>query len=427
MKKFITITILFFLVSTNLVSYQGISKDIKNNSSFLESNVIDLIEQVNESLVKYYHNKLMQFAPRYTGTLNCALAGQMIFDEFEKMGLQVEFHEWRYAGYHSNNVIATLPGSDSDSDAIFLMSAHYDTVKVSPGADDDGSGVAAVLATAKILSQYSFNHTIQFIAFSGEEVGTYGSYFYAKKCYYQGDNIIAVINPDMVGYANSYDGGRIIRFFYPERSKWIADFASDISDKYIDTVDMIVEPLPNYIGADHQAFVYYGYDGVWISHRDGYPWGHSEEDSADKINWSYLVKATKFLLATMVELAIKPIHIQVIIKTPLEGYFYLFNKPLFELTFGRLWYLGLRGVTVIHGRAIASAEVKSNEDIERVIFCLDGDFMYWDSEPPYEWKIQGRFSGLVGKHVLKVYAYTKSGKIATDEMDIFIRTRSKMY
>jgi hypothetical protein len=268
---------------------------------------------------------------------------------------------------------------------------------------------------------------IQFIAFSGEEVGTYGSFLYAKKAYNRGDNIVAVLNADMVGYADTVEGGKIVRFFHPERSAWIADFAASISEKYLDLIDLTVEPLPNYIGADHQAFVYYGYDGVWIAHHDGYRWGHSPEDTPDHINWTYLVKATKFLLASTAELAFKPIDVQVILESPLEGYGHFLNRRIKELPFGRRWARGLRGLTIILGGVIAIADVRSDEEIKRVVFCIDGDFMSWDSEPPYEWIIEGRYRPLRGKHILKVYAYTESGKVATDEMDMIIFMRSYIY
>ena len=67
-------------------------------------------------------------------------------------------------------------GKNISSEAIYVVSAHYDCSEGSMGANDDGSGVAGMLAIADILSKYSFNHTIQFIAFSGEEVGTLGSF-----------------------------------------------------------------------------------------------------------------------------------------------------------------------------------------------------------------------------------------------------------
>jgi hypothetical protein len=87
----------------------------------------------------------------------------------------------------------------------------------------------------------------------------------------------------------------------------------------------------------------------------------------------------------------------------------------------------MRGITIILGRAITSADVISNEEIEYVIFCIDNNFMYWDSESPYEWKIQGKHCAPIGRHKLKVYAYTTSGKVSTDEMDIIIFTLSCQY
>lgn len=420
------LSISMLLISTVAV-LSTTEADTKNQFFLSTDDIVEMIDQINESLVFYYHERLMDYAPRYTGSITCTLAGQYIYEEFEEMGLDVEFHEWKYRGFHSRNIVATLHGNDPSSNAIFIMSAHYDTIEDAPGANDDGSGVAAVLATAKILSQYSFNHTIRFIAFSGEEVGTYGSYTYAQQAYERGDNIVAVINADMVGYADTSEGGRTLRFFYPERSEWIPEFSRTISEKYMEIIDLSVEPLPNYPGSDHQAFVYYGYDGVFIAHHDGYPWGHSPEDTIDHINFSYEVKSTKLLLALMAELANRPIDIQVILKAPLEGYLYLFNRPIFPTFPGRKWYLGMRGMTVIFGRAVASADIICNEEVEHVIFCIDDNFIYWDSEAPYEWKIQGKQMGVIGKHKLKVYAYTTSGKVATDEMDMMLYTLSCQY
>ena len=389
--------------------------------------IIDMIGQVNESLVFYYFDKLMEFGPRYTGSENCTLAGEFIYNEFTKMGLDVEFHEWSFSGFKSRNVIATLAGSNPSSSAIVIFSAHYDCTPGSLGADDDGSGVAAVMAAAKIMSQYSFNHTIRFIAFSGEEVGLFGSFTYARESYQNGDNIYAVLNADMIGYANSTYGGKIIRFFKVDRSAWIVDFCQTVSEKYNGLLDMRVEGVPNYRGADHQAFIDYGYDAVFIAHHDSYPWANSPEDTPDHINRTYQVKAAKFLLASLAEMAIKQIPIQVLIKHPKEGCIHLFNKTLFELNFGKIWYKDLRATTFIFGRADACVNVISEENIKFVIFCLDDKFIQWDSQPPYEWKIQGKHYPPIGKHKLIVYAYTESGKVAKDEMDIRIFTLEYQY
>jgi hypothetical protein len=385
------------------------------------SSIIEMIQQINESMLFSYHHGLMKFGPRYTGTVSCNLAAQYIYDTFQDMGLPVEFNDWRYGGFTSKNVVATLYGTDSSSTAQYILCGHYDTVKGAPGADDDGSGAAAVLAIASVLCHYQFNYTIKFITFSGEEVGTYGSFTYARDASYRGDNIVAVLNMDMIGYANTVEGGKILRFFPPLRAQWIADYATIIAEKYHDILDMSIATYPSYPGDDSQAFDDYGYDGVWIAHQDGYPYGHSANDTADHLNWTYYTKATKLMLAITAEIAQRPIDVQVVLRRPYEGYLYLFKRPARKTSFGKQWFDGLRGKTfIIGGKTMAAADVFSSEPISLVVFCVDGQFLVWDSQPPYEWQIQGWFYPLIGSHTIEVYAYTASGKVASDQMDIFI-------
>lgn len=171
------------------------------------SSIIEMIQRINESMLFSFHHGLMKFGPRYTGTVSCNLAAQYIYGTFQDMGLPVEYYDWKYGGFTSRDVVATLNGTDPNSTAEYILCGHYDTVRGAPGADDDGSGSAAVLAIASVLSHYRFNHTIKFITFSGEEVGTYGSFTYAREASYRGDNIVAVLNMDMIGYANTVEGG----------------------------------------------------------------------------------------------------------------------------------------------------------------------------------------------------------------------------
>lgn len=426
-------TLLILLVITTVISSAVFvpAQDLTSNitvSSSDETTIIQMINQINESLLYEYHHKLMSFGPRYTGSINCTRAAEDIYNSFDQMGLETKFHEWHYENYYSKDVVATLYGTDANSTAEYILCAHYDTVASSPGADDDGSGTAAVLAIAQILSQYHFNHTIRFITFSGEEVGTYGSFIYARDARNRGDNIVIVLNMDMIGYAGTTEGGRILRFYPPSRSRWIGDYATTISEKYNEILDMRVDTLPSYRGADDQAFIDYGFDGVWIAHPDGYPWGHSANDTENHLNWSYYVKATKLMLAITAEIAQKPIDVQVVIRQPNEGYTYFFKNPLFESSFGKYYFQGSRGLTIIlGGKTIASAEVFSKEPIQSVIFAIDGYFMFWDTKPPYEWTIQGWFWPINGRHIFEVYAYTTSGKIASDEMDIFMLSLATSY
>ncbi len=376
------------------------------NSTLYSDNTESILEQIDEGLVRYYLTELLKFAPRYTGSDACREAEEWAYNEFSSMGLNVEYFEWAMGSFEDRNVIATLPGDEY----IIIVGAHIDTVEDAPGADDDGSGVAAVLSVAKVLSRYSFSHTIKFIIYSGEEVGTYGSYAHAKYSYENGDKILAVLDVDMVGYANSSIGGKYIRFFQPERSKWITDFSADTVEKYYDLVGLNVESVPNYPGADHQAYVDYGYDAIFMAHYDGYPYGHSPEDSLDKINFTYEMKAARFLACIVNELANKPVNPYVQIIEPKEGYLYVFNRPIMQIV-SKNWYNRLRGITVVIGRVDVIAEV--NGDVEKVIFAIDDRMWRWDYSPPYEWKIN---VFLLGRHLLKVYAY--GNEIVKDEMDL---------
>ena len=415
---------LLLIISSTPTSCSYSNSEFK---SFNNNNIIEMINQINESRIMYFFENLMEFGVRYTGTDNCSKAGDWIYDEFQQMGLDVQFHDWKHRKFESRNVVATLPGDDPFSNAIFIICAHYDTYPTSPGANDDGSGIVAILAIAEILSQYSFKHTIQFITFSGEEVGTYGSFKYAVEAYDRGDNIIAVLNLDIIGYAETTKGGRILRFFHEEPSTWIAEFAQEISKKYMDIIDMTIENLPNYPGADHQAFVDYGYEGVWIAQHDPNLVGHTPNDTLANINITYQIKATKLMLAVLTELAIRPIPIQVILRSPLEGRGYINNIPIIRLSFSEYFYLRLRGMTLVLGRALAEAEVICKENVDYVIFSINDVFTVWDSEPPYEWKIQGKFYPLIGRHKLKVFAYSETGEMDTDEMEIVFLTFSYQY
>jgi len=420
--KCILIISLLFIFNIYITPSINANKKTTYSSSY-EIDIIELIDKVNKSLIFSYHEGLMAFGARYTGSENITLAGVYIYNCFKNLGLNVSFHNWNFGGFEGKNIVATIPGNNPESDGIFIISAHYDCSEGSVGANDDGSGVAGIIAIAEILSDYCLNYTIKFIAFSGEEVGTYGSFIYARDSYNNGDNIIAVLNVDMIGYAVTFKGSNLISFLHPERSSWIFNFAEAVSNNYYDYFYLKVESKPNHRGADHQAFVDFGYDGVWIAHHDIYPWANTPLDTPDRLNWSYLVKATKFLLALLAEISDRTIDVQAIITAPFESYLYLIGFPLFQLKYQRNWYSGIRGRTILIGSSLAKVNIVSKEETSHVIFCIDDNFLFWDSNPPYEWRIIGWYLTVsIGYHKLRVFAYTDSGKMGYDEMDLFMLT-----
>ncbi|VVB60608.1 Peptidase family M28 [uncultured archaeon] len=430
-RKIIGIFVVGILLLTGFASVPSQAGPALQPLTSPDPQIIDMIQQVNESLLYYYNTHLTAFGPRYTGTENCTKASQYIYDEFQAMGLSVKFHNWTFDKFTDRNVVATLPGTDTSSNAIFIICAHYDTVEISPGAIDDGSGVSAVLATAKILSQHSFNYTIRFIAFSGEEVGLYGSYLYARDVSRRGDNIVGVINLDEIGYSNTMEGGRTFCFLCPSRSKWIGDFALTVSTLYIKQTNMTVELYQNLILSDHQSFVEYGFDAIFGQQYDSDEYyyehiSHSRNDTSDRINWTYITNVTKLVLAVVSELASTPLELQVIITTPYQGYSYFFNHPLLPLDFWKSSFSSLRGTTFIVGRTELNVDVIPYDDVETVLFCIDGNINggVWEvAQPHYNWSIHTMFNTpLVGKHTVEVYVYTTSGKVAFDEINTIIYT-----
>ena len=115
------------------------------------------------------------------------------------------------------NVMATLKGIDATDDRVLIISGHLDSRATdvmdstidAPGANDDGSGVAAMMELAKIMYKREFPFTIIFVAVVGEEQGLYGAKHLADKAKDQNWNVIAMINNDMIG--NSLSSGTQLR------------------------------------------------------------------------------------------------------------------------------------------------------------------------------------------------------------------------
>jgi Zn-dependent M28 family amino/carboxypeptidase len=109
--------------------------------------------------------------------------------------------------FATKNVIGVLPGRDTSDKSVILMMAHMDsrcegrcdTACYAPGADDNGSGTVLVMELARVLSQYTFNHTLVFMLTNGEEQGLLGARAFSDYCSNNGISIKAVLNNDIVG------------------------------------------------------------------------------------------------------------------------------------------------------------------------------------------------------------------------------------
>ena len=264
--------------------------------------VISMIEQVDTSLYLHYLENITGFGPRYTGTASCIAAAQYIYEQFQSMGLWVRYHPWSYGGYSSNNIEATINGTDTSSDEIYLVCGHYDTVSSSPGADDDGSGTVAVLIAAYVMSQYQFNNTIKFVTFSGEEEGLYGSRIYAQQAVAQGWNIAGVLNADMISYAITTTHGNNVDVYVNSASTWLYTYTVNVGAEYNDYIHLTLHNAGTSSGSDHYYFWQNGYSAVFYFEYEMTPYYHTSGDTIDHMNATYAVKNVKLILATLAEL-----------------------------------------------------------------------------------------------------------------------------
>ena len=171
------------------------------------------------------------------------------------------------------NVVALLRGTDPSDDRVFLISGHLDNMRSdvmdrtgdAPGANDDASGVAAVIESARIMSKYSFSATIIFIAVSGEEQGLLGAEHMAEKAKKLNWNIEAVLNNDIMGSNNSSETNIInntrIRVFSEAysildtsraalirtlglendgKARQLARYVKEIGERYIDNLEVVM-------------------------------------------------------------------------------------------------------------------------------------------------------------------------------------------
>lgn len=266
------------------------------------SDILQMIQQVNTSHLKTYIQTIQDFGPHPTGSESCKALATYLYDALDGFGLSVRRDPWMYKLRSGENIEATLPGT-IDSPGVVIVCAHYDSVQISPGADDDGSGVSIVLAVADIMSKYSFNSTVRFVLFSGEEQGLLGSYKYAQDTYRNDEHIIGVLNLDGVGYANTTENIEKIRHHTNDQSAWMVDVSTTIATLYAEEIGLEIIRRPHVTYSDHQSFVTFGYDASYLLEYTLNPYYHTSQDTLEHINLTYLTKVCKLTVGVLASIA----------------------------------------------------------------------------------------------------------------------------
>jgi hypothetical protein len=264
-----------------------------------DPDIADMISDITAASCESTLTRLSSFATRYSFTDLCRQAEDTVYNRMDDNPLTPSYFDFSYWGTGMRDVIGELPGTVSP-ESVIVVCGHLDCTSGdpynnAPGAEDNGSGSAAVLEAARVLSQYQPELTIRFITFSGEEQGLIGSDEYADSMQTAGEIIVAVINLDMVAYRGPYSEDMYI--FSDQQSHWLGSLAAEVMSTYtsVDTVTRY-ETNPRY-GSDHYSFAIRGYPAMFfIDGWDGpdwYPFYHTTADTVGNLDMQLLSKVTR--------------------------------------------------------------------------------------------------------------------------------------
>lgn len=235
-----------------------------------------------------------------------------------KAGLHPRREGYDVAGKRCENIEAEITGTQPE---VVVIGAHYDSVLGSPGANDNGSGVAALLALARRFAGKPSAKTLRFVAFANEEPGYFqteqmGSWVYAHRCKERGDRIAAMMSLETIGYFSSAPGSQKypitgLGAIYPRTGNFIA-FVANVSSRALvrqalgtfrqgATLPSEGAALPAHVPgigwSDHWAFWQHGYAAFMVTDTAPfrYPHYHARSDTPDKLDYDSMARLVRGL------------------------------------------------------------------------------------------------------------------------------------
>jgi Zn-dependent M28 family amino/carboxypeptidase len=302
-------------------SYRGplppATEEIRALEGELRSHVIMLADEIGERNV-FRYPQLVSAAEYVAKTLSEA-------------GYEVARQEYKVSGQACENIEAEVRGTERP-DEIILIGAHYDSVKGSPGANDNATGVAATLALARAFAQNPTSRTLRFVAFANEEPPFFqtrhmGSRVYATRSRQRDEHIILMVSLETIGYYSNESGSQSyvfpLHFFYPPTGDFIA-FVSNVENGRF--VRQLVGAfrrhasfpsegaalwgwLPGVGWSDHWAFWQEGFPAVMVTDtalfRD--PAYHTSRDIPKNIHYEHFARVVLGLERVIAEFARSPV------------------------------------------------------------------------------------------------------------------------
>ncbi len=266
---------------------------------------------------------------------NLCKAANFIEASFVKAGYKVSRQGYEVSLHSSEgrecyNLEAEITGSEKP-DEIVIIGAHYDSLEGTPGANDNASGVAAVLELARAFADSKPERTLRFVAFVNEEPPFFqsddmGSFVYARRCREHDENVVAMLSLETIGYYTDEKDSQnfpvgLKDFVFPTTGNFIS-FVGNIEShnllcgvtdvfrqyaKFPSEAACLPEQIPGVAWSDQWSFWQNGFPGIMVTDTAPfrYPYYHTHEDTPDKINYdsfAYLVDMLKMVVAHLADL-----------------------------------------------------------------------------------------------------------------------------
>ncbi len=299
-------------------------------------NIQEVVNQTDSNSLKNSMQSIVGIRHRTAGPVQLQKVKDSINTWFIRYGLKTSIQNFDFSGYNAQNYLGRLQGTTRE-DTTYIIDGHYETVSVSPGADDNGTAIAAMLEAARILSNYNFRNTIKFIGFDLEESGLVGSSRYVSQGIPSYEKIAGVINSEMIGYycdapncqqipsgfctlfpavcdsINSQQGkGNFLMNVANVNSNSLRYAFDSCAKLYVPELRVLSlstpgngSSTPDLRRSDHAPFWDAGYKALMLTDGANFrnPNYHTANDTYQTINFKFLTGNVKAIIATVVSLA----------------------------------------------------------------------------------------------------------------------------
>lgn len=272
------------------------------------------MKKPNSEIIKVHLSKIARPRDPFENPIALAEVQSYIETELISYGYSIKKSPFSFQGMTYENVVASK--SENSPGPKFIIGAHFDAVPGTDGADDNASGIAALLEAARVLADTEEVKKIDFLAFNLEESGLTGSSAYARELSRQKKPLIGMISLEMIGYTDHKKGSQMLplmlRPFYPDTGNFLALVGDSQSKKLLKLakkgfsqvaglpVEAINVPakglvLPETRLSDHSPFWDAGYPALLVTDTSFFrnPYYHTPGDKIQTLDLDFLMKVTE--------------------------------------------------------------------------------------------------------------------------------------